>query len=108
MSTLHVARRTCNIFRVNIFRANIRPGDFGSLTAMEFEILLSLAGGDLHGYAIIQDVAARTDGEVRLTASTLYAAIKRLLESGLIEPLYSAFAHQTQLTLSAPTAVKMS
>jgi DNA-binding PadR family transcriptional regulator len=50
-----------------------------------FHILLSLADDDLHGYAIIQDVATRTGGEVRLTASTLYAAVKRLLESGWIE-----------------------
>src|SRR5215207_3043229 len=55
------------------------------LSTQVFQILLSLVDDDLHGYAIIQDVAGRTDGEVRLTASTLYAAIKRLLESGLIE-----------------------
>jgi DNA-binding PadR family transcriptional regulator len=57
----------------------------GPLTTPVFQILLSLAdGADLHGYAIIRDVAARTDGEVRLTASTLYAAIKRLLDARLI------------------------
>jgi DNA-binding PadR family transcriptional regulator len=55
------------------------------LSAQVFHILLSLADEDLHGYAIIQDVAVRTGGEVRLTASTLYAAVKRLLESGWIE-----------------------
>jgi DNA-binding PadR family transcriptional regulator len=55
------------------------------LTTPVFHILLSLAdGGDLHGYAIIQDIGTRTDGEVRLTASTLYAAVKRLLDAGLI------------------------
>jgi len=57
----------------------------GPPSAQVFHILLSLVDDDLHGYAIIQDVAARTDGEVRLTASTLYAAMKRLLESGWIE-----------------------
>jgi DNA-binding PadR family transcriptional regulator len=57
----------------------------GPLSPQVFHILLSLADDDLHGYAIIQDVATRTDGEVRLTASTLYAAVKRLLESGWIE-----------------------
>ena len=57
------------------------------LSAPVFQILLSLADEDLHGYAIIQDVAARTDGEVRLTASTLYAAVKRLLDAGWIEEL---------------------
>jgi DNA-binding PadR family transcriptional regulator len=55
------------------------------LSTQVFQILLSLVDDDLHGYAIIQDIAARTDGEVRLTASTLYAAMKRLLESGWIE-----------------------
>lgn len=55
------------------------------LSPQVFHILLSLVDDDLHGYAIIQDVADRTHGEVRLTASTLYAAIKRLLDSGWIE-----------------------
>jgi DNA-binding PadR family transcriptional regulator len=55
------------------------------MSTQVFQILLSLVDDDLHGYAIIQDVAARTGGEVRLTASTLYAAIKRLLEAGWIE-----------------------
>jgi DNA-binding PadR family transcriptional regulator len=55
------------------------------LSAPVFHILLSLADRDLHGYAIIQDVAARTDGEVRLTASTLYAAIRRMLNAGMID-----------------------
>lgn len=58
-----------------------------SLSEPVFQILLSLVDGDLHGYAIIQDIAARTDGEVRLTASTLYAAVKRLLDAGWIEEL---------------------
>jgi DNA-binding PadR family transcriptional regulator len=57
------------------------------LSTQVFQILLSLADGELHGYAIIQDVAARTEGEVRLTASTLYAAVKRLLDAGWIEEL---------------------
>ncbi len=63
------------------------PGDHLPLTVPVFQILLSLADLDLHGYAIIQDIRARTGGEVRLTASTLYAAIKRLLAGGLIEEL---------------------
>ena len=62
-------------------------GNPGPLTAPVFQILLSLVDGDLHGYAIIQDVAARTQGEVRLTASTLYAAIKRLLDARLIQEI---------------------
>lgn len=56
------------------------------LTTPVFQILLSLAdGGDRHGYAIIQDILARTGGEVRLTASTLYAAIKRLVDARLLD-----------------------
>src|SRR5215510_12509601 len=55
------------------------------LTVPVYQILLSLADRDLHGYAIIQDVRARTQDEVRLTASTLYAAIKRLLDAAMIE-----------------------
>ena len=55
------------------------------MTPQVFHILLSLADGDRHGYAIIGDVRERTNDEVRLTASTLYAALKRLLDDGLIE-----------------------
>ncbi len=57
------------------------------LTVPVFQILLSLADQDLHGYAIIQDIRDRTDGEVELTASTLYAAIRRLLDGGLVDEL---------------------
>ncbi len=49
-----------------------------------FHILLALAGGDLHGYAIIQDVEASTDGDLRLSAGTLYRSIARMVEQGLI------------------------
>lgn len=57
------------------------------LSVPVFQILLSLADRDLHGYAIIQDIARATGGEVRLTASTLYAAIKRMLDAGMIEEI---------------------
>jgi len=49
-----------------------------------FHILLALADDDRHGYAIIQDIAARTGGELRLSAGTLYRSIQRMLEQGLI------------------------
>ena len=55
------------------------------LQAAEFHILLALSGGDCHGYGIIQDVEARTDGALRLSPGTLYRTIQRLLEEGLIE-----------------------
>jgi DNA-binding PadR family transcriptional regulator len=47
-------------------------------------ILLALANGELHGYAIIQDVEARTDGELRMSAGTLYRSVARMVEQGLI------------------------
>lgn len=49
-----------------------------------FHILMAVTDGDRHGYAIIQDVMARTDGELRLSAGTLYRSIQRMLEQGLI------------------------
>ncbi len=55
------------------------------LSAQVFQILLSLLDGDMHGYALIQDIRRRTDDEVVLTASTLYAAVKRMLGVGWIE-----------------------
>ena len=54
------------------------------LTAIEFEILLSLAGGDLHGYAILQEIELRTDGRLALLPGTLYRAVNRLLQGGWI------------------------
>ena len=49
-----------------------------------FHILLALADEDRHGYAIIQDVAERTGGELKLSAGTLYRSIQRMLDQGLI------------------------
>ena len=49
-----------------------------------FHILLALADQDRHGYAIIQDVEERTEGELRLSAGTLYRSIARMVEQGLI------------------------
>ena len=55
------------------------------LTVPVFQVLLSLVDQDLHGYALIRDIEARTEGEVRLTASTLYGALGRMLDARLIE-----------------------
>ena len=54
------------------------------LPTATFHILLALADGDRHGYAIIQDVEARTDGGLRLSPGTLYRSIQRMLEQGLL------------------------
>ena len=58
--------------------------DLLPLPAATFHILLALAEGERHGYAIIQDVEARTRGELRLSAGTLYRSIARMVEQGLI------------------------
>ena len=57
---------------------------FLPLPAAAFHILLALADGDRHGYLIIQEVLARTGGQVRLSPGTLYRTIQRLLEQGLV------------------------
>ena len=57
------------------------------LPPVTFHILMALADGDRHGYAIIQDVETRTDGDLRLGAGTLYRSIHRMLEQGpIVEP----------------------
>jgi DNA-binding PadR family transcriptional regulator len=68
-------------------REGPEPDDFLPLPRDTFDVLVSLADRDRHGYAILQDIAERTDGRIRLSPSTLYAVIKRLLESELIEEL---------------------
>jgi DNA-binding PadR family transcriptional regulator len=60
------------------------PSALLPLPPAAFHILLALAEGDRHGYAIIQEVESRTGGELRLSAGTLYRSIQRMLEQGLI------------------------
>ena len=64
-----------------------RPDDFLPLTPVAFEILLSLTGGERHGYAIMREVEGRTEGRMSLHAGTLYRALARLVESDLLEEL---------------------
>jgi DNA-binding PadR family transcriptional regulator len=59
--------------------------DFLPLPPATFHILLAVADEDRHGYAIIQEVAARTSGAVKLSAGTLYRSVQRMLEQGLLE-----------------------
>jgi DNA-binding PadR family transcriptional regulator len=54
------------------------------LPAATFHILMALAEDDRHGYGIILDVAASTDGALKLSPGTLYRSIQRMLEQGLI------------------------
>ncbi|MGE3274979.1 MAG: PadR family transcriptional regulator [Vicinamibacterales bacterium] len=55
------------------------------LTPAMFQVLVALADGEKHGYAIIKEVARRTDGKVQLRAGTLYTVIRRFAADGLIE-----------------------
>ena len=67
-------------------RKSTRPvEDLLPLTSAVFHILVTLADGEAHGYAIMQEVARRSGGVVRLGPGTLYGAISRLLEDNLIE-----------------------
>lgn len=62
---------------------------FLPLSEPTFYILLSLSSNDKHGYAILKDVDHLSSGQTRLSASTLYEALSRLLEQGLIERIES-------------------
>ena len=72
------------MFLLHLYNMNRSTRTPGPLTLVEFEILLSLASSELHGYAILQDIDGRTDGALNLRPGTLYRAINRLLGSGLI------------------------
>jgi DNA-binding PadR family transcriptional regulator len=61
-----------------------RVGQLLPLPPVTFHLLLALLDGERHGYAIIQDVEARTGGELRLSAGTLYRSIARMVEQELI------------------------
>jgi DNA-binding PadR family transcriptional regulator len=65
----------------------MRAGAFHPLPLAVFHILVAVADRERHGYAIMQDVSARTDGALRLSPGTLYGSIKRMLHDGLIEEL---------------------
>ena len=64
--------------------ANKQPEAFLPLKSNWFHILLSLVGGEQHGYGIMQDVLERSGGKVHLWPATLYGSLKRLITAGLI------------------------
>ena len=64
-----------------------QPDSFIPLPTPVFHILVAVADRERHGYAIMQDVAARTAGKLRMSPGTLYGSIKRMLEDGFIEEL---------------------
>ena len=61
------------------------PQEFLPLTPAVFHILLALAGGERHGYAIMQEITTSTEGQLRLGPGTLYRSLKQMLAWGLIE-----------------------
>lgn len=63
----------------------MKPESFLPLKPHWFHVLLCLADQEQHGYGIMQEVLARTDGKVRLWPATLYGTLKRLMEAELIE-----------------------
>jgi DNA-binding PadR family transcriptional regulator len=63
------------------------PDSLLPLPTAVFHILIALADRNRHGYSIMQDVATRTGGKVQLSAGTLYSAVRRMLEQGLIDEL---------------------
>jgi DNA-binding PadR family transcriptional regulator len=65
----------------------VDPRSFLPLTPLAFQVLLALADTNRHGYGIILEVAARTDGLITLRTGTLYTLLQRLMEDALIEPV---------------------
>ena len=62
------------------------PDDYIPLRPVEFEILLVLTAGDSHGYGIIKEAEERSEGRTRIETGTLYRALRRLTDAGLVEP----------------------
>ena len=65
-------------------KASLDPEALLPLTPAMFEIVVALADGERHGYSIMQEVEARTEGRMRIGPGTLYRSIQRLMEDGLI------------------------
>ena len=63
------------------------------LSEVAFEILLSLADGERHGYELMKDIEHRTGGRLRLHPGTLYRSVARLVEDGLVEEVHVRSGH---------------
>src|SRR5258708_20518284 len=66
-------------------RDTVGPEQLLPLTPAVFHILLALADRERHGYAIMQEVASDTQGQVQMGPGTLYGTIKRMIAAGLVE-----------------------
>jgi len=83
-------RSGLELYRLSIYYSAMRsirrdPAVLLPLTPAMFHVLIALADGEKHGYAIIKEVTRRTGGTLRLGAGTLYALIRRFLEDGVVE-----------------------
>ena len=67
-------------------RSDLNPGTFVPLADLPFQILLALGEGRSHGYAIGKEIEVRTSGRLNPTTGSLYQALRRLREDGLIAP----------------------
>src|SRR6202789_629764 len=73
------------VYRYIDHRGTMPKRKLDPLPAVAFQIMLSLADGDLHGYAIMRQVEEQSNGRLRLGPGTLYGSIQALLEGKLIE-----------------------
>jgi DNA-binding PadR family transcriptional regulator len=82
---LRKATWTIVVYRYTDYRLPMPKRKLDPLPSAAFQILLSLAGEDLHGYGIMRQVAEQTEGRMRLGPGTLYSSIQTLLEEKFIE-----------------------
>ena len=80
------------------------PVSFLPLTPFSFQVLLALADGQRHGYAIIKEVEKRSGGSVTLRTGTLYALLQRLLEQELIEEPEASVSTRPSVEPGGPAA----
>ncbi len=72
----------------------IGPESYLPLPPTQFHVLVSLTAGERHGYAIMKDVEAMSEGRVRMGPATLYGTLKRLVDGGLVEEVERDQAHE--------------
>ena len=77
----------CVIYAAVPSLSSANPENLLPLPVAMFHILVAVADQDRHGYAIMQDVATRTNGALKLSPGTLYGSIRRMLDQGLIVEL---------------------
>jgi len=77
----------------------MKPTDSKSppLSPATLHILLALAGGDLHGYGILQEIARHSEGHYKLGPGTLYDNLKKLMDTGLVADLPASDADDRRL-----------